>query len=44
VHAGVLIVPHTASNRAPGRIATSLRRWNERVSDPVPYFIDFLKV
>jgi hypothetical protein len=26
-HGGVLIVPHTASNRAPGRIADAINRW-----------------
>jgi predicted nuclease of predicted toxin-antitoxin system len=44
-HSGLLIVPHTPSNRTPGRLARVLQTWSSQWSattSPAPYFIDFL--
>ena len=41
-HGGVLIVPHSLSNRAPGRIARALERWQNRDPVSTDYVIDFL--
>ncbi|MFN7960606.1 MAG: DUF5615 family PIN-like protein [Thermoanaerobaculia bacterium] len=44
-HLGVLIVPHTLSNRHPERVVEALRRWAEKRPEgeaSLRYLVDFL--
>lgn len=45
-HRGVLILPHTLSNKHPAGIARAIERWDERQrqsSQSTAYLIDFVK-